>query len=108
MKISPIDGSEITSHKVKGQRNWTTQESLQLYHELSIISVEEQTIDGVVDDFYEIYSQSNETVKWCKNLIRLSAGSALYCKLIADLYIHINGSNSVRIRVAFTQPKLIG
>ena len=29
------------------------------------------------------------------NSVRLSAGSALYCELIADPYIHINGSNSI-------------
>jgi len=31
------------------------------------------------------------------NSVRLSAGSALYCELIDDPYIHINGSNSVRL-----------
>ena len=31
--------------------------------------------------------------------MRLAAGSALYCRLIAHLYIHINGSNLMRLSV---------
>jgi len=31
------------------------------------------------------------------NSVRLSAGSVSYCGLMADPYIHINGSNSVRL-----------
>jgi len=35
--------------------------------------------------------------RWCQISMRLSSGSALYCRLIADLYIYIDGSNSVRL-----------
>ena len=32
-----------------------------------------------------------------KNFMELTAGSAFYCGLIADPYIHISGSDSVRL-----------
>jgi len=42
--------------------------------------------------FYEIDSVSNElSGSWLKNFKRLSAGPALYCRLIVDPCIHING-----------------
>jgi len=48
----------------------------------------------VVYGSFKIYSESNETVSfwWHMNFMKLSAESALYHRLIVDLYSHINGS----------------
>lgn len=51
----------------------------------------------VVCSLYKIYGESNGIAPfcWCQNAMRLFAGSALYCELVADPWIHINGINSV-------------
>jgi len=57
------------------------------------------SFDGVVYSFCKVYSESKISISfwWRKNFMKLSAGSALYDRLLAD--IRINGSNSVRLSV---------
>jgi len=57
---------------------------------------------GVVYPVHKIYSEFNRTVSfcWCKNFMRLFVGSAalaLYCRLIADPYIHIKEFTSTTL-----------
>lgn len=56
-------------------------------------------IQFVVYLFHKIHTESNETVViwWHHNSVRPFTGSALHYELISDLYVDINGSNSIRL-----------
>jgi len=102
----------IGNHQSQGQANWfasdvTNRNKLPWNRYNSITSrlffalkrkqlrISGHSFDAAVYPFHRIYSISNGTgpIRGQKNFMRLSAGSALYCELIADPYIHTNGKS---------------